>query len=77
MVVSGRHAPAALPPVKTPARIEYEADWRQSQSGRFRKDFLPLPRFELRIVQPVARSPHRLRYTDSATTESQFEKLQS
>jgi hypothetical protein len=63
MEVSGRHVPAALPPVKKPACIEYEADWRQSQSGRLRKGFLPLPRFKIRTVQPVARSPHRLRYT--------------
>jgi hypothetical protein len=63
MEVSGRHAPAALPPVKKPARIEYEGNWRHSQFGRPRKGFLPLPRFEARIVQPVARSPHRLRQT--------------
>jgi hypothetical protein len=60
MGVSGRQAPAALPSVKKPARIEYEADWRQSQCGRLRKDFLLLQRIEPRIMQPVARS-HRLR----------------
>ena len=58
MEVSGRHAPAALPPVKKPARIEYEADWRQSQSGRLPKRLLAsaaIPNPDRAARSPVTR----------------------
>jgi hypothetical protein len=53
-----RHAPAALPPVKTRYRLYRRLSVPQSQSGQVRK-ISPPPGFDPRTVQPVASS-----YTD-------------
>ena len=48
-----RHAPAALPPVKTRYPLYRRLDGPQGQSGLVRK-ILPPPGFDPRAVQPVA-----------------------
>jgi hypothetical protein len=59
-VVGGqRHAPAALPPGKTPYPLCRRLDVPQGRSGRVRKISPPPPGFDPPTVQPVAS-----RYTD-------------
>ena len=55
-----RHAPAALPPVKTRYPLYRRLGGPQGRSGQVRK-ISPPPGFDLRTVQPVAS-----RFTDCA-----------
>jgi hypothetical protein len=57
MEVSGElHVPPAFLPRKSLVNIEWETERAQSRSECFEieKNLLPLPGFELRLVQPVA-----------------------
>jgi len=56
----GRHAPAAIPPVKTRYPLYRRLGGLETGSGRVRK-ISPPPGFDLRTVHPVAS-----RYTDCA-----------
>ena len=61
-----RHAPAALPPVKTRYQLYRRLVGRQGLSGRVRK-ISPPPGFDPRTFQPVAS-----RYTDWAIPASYY-----
>jgi len=61
-----RHAPDALPPVKTRYPLYRRPDGSQDRSGRVRKISLPSG-FDLRTVKPVAS-----RYTDWAIPAHRF-----
>ena len=61
-----RHAPAALPPGKTPYPLYRRLGGPQGRSGRVRKSSPP-PGFDPRTVQPIAS-----RYTDCAIPGPRF-----